>query len=208
MRVLGIDQSLSNVGICIIEDDEIIYTTSIPTSNNLQKMLSYDSDFIKTIGEELIPEFITKEGKLTKKRKDLDEFELEMLKIPQEDRMKYIVKKIDSIIIEYVPNLVALEGISFGGSGRVIDLAKLLGRIEQKLDDLCMTYIEIPPKEVKKFAGKGNYSKEEMIEAVNENDLKVLQEKCPKNTKDNWVGLDDRVDAYWIAKKAYKALED
>lgn len=209
MNILGIDQSISGTGVCIIDTDthNIIHAEAIPTSNNLLKMLTLHPDFINYL-DIPVPDLIDMETmKLTKKAKDLTEDDKAMLSVPQTLRMNYIVGRITKLLKEHRVVFAGIEGLSFGGAGRVIDLAKLAGRIHQRLDDMGVTYIEYPPTEIKKFAGKGNFSKEQMAEAVPDDVLETLLGYTARDRKGKPQNLEDIVDAYWIAKLTTQGLQ-
>jgi len=70
------------------------------------------------------------------------------------------------------PDLIVIEGFSYGSKGRsVFDIAYLGWRIREQLEQLKeqdnVPWIEVPPTQLKKFAtGKGNTNKEIILQQV------------------------------------------
>lgn len=204
---LGIDQSFSCPGITLInENGELVDSTAIPVSNDFFKFYKDNEmmDFEATIAFKT--GLVDSEMKITKKKSTLTKDEEQLLKVSQSKRIHYICLKIEQFIrknkVEF-PNLRSgLENISLGSKGAIVDLARLLGGIEHHLQMLGVRHVLFAPTQVKALAGKGNYSKEEMIAAVPESDMKFLESKCEINAKGAFIGLEDMTDAYWISKLA------
>lgn len=112
-------------------------------------------------------------------------------------RCIHIANSLAEIRAEYRVSTLNLEALSFGSRGNATrDLAILLGSIVTKLDKFVWQVV--PPTTLKKFAtGKGNASKEEMLDAIREYNpefyLQLLE--IPK-TK----GRYDLADAYWLSQ--------
>ncbi len=70
------------------------------------------------------------------------------------------------------PDLIVIEGFSYGSKGRgIFDIAYLGWRIREQLEQLKeqdnVPWIEVPPTQLKKFAtGKGNANKEIILQQV------------------------------------------
>ena len=70
------------------------------------------------------------------------------------------------------PDLIAIEGFSYGSKGRsVFDIAYLGWRIREDLERLKeqdnIPWLEVPPSQIKKFAtGQGNANKEIILQQV------------------------------------------
>lgn len=218
---LGIDQSFSNTGITIIdENQDIVLTTSIPSSPNFLDLYKLYPDSVG-LHNEMVKLYevglLDKEWNLTKKKKDLTKTDKELLKVPSSFRINFINDLLEGILPDicledagesiYIAK-ACIESISFGSRGHTADLGRLLGSIERTLYKNNIDYELVQPTALKKFAGKGNYSKDEMIEAVCEKDLDTLKANCPTKRNGTYDGLDDRVDSYWLAKIAFDKLNN
>ncbi len=107
---------------------------------------------------------------------------IEARKLRGVERLEYIREKLEPIIIGYQridmdgvdmrlddqPDLVCLEGYSFGSQGRaVFQIGELGGVIRLMLHQRGINWIEISPSSVKKFAtGKGNSKKDQVMLGV------------------------------------------
>jgi len=214
---LGIDQSFTNTGISIIDEkDDIIETTSIPTSPDILKMYELYPEHVEEYLHPLVGVILDTDFKLNKKRKDLTKKDKDMLKIDITVRLNIICDELEKVLDRYHCNshrntfsnnslrreLISggVETISFGSKGNTADLGSLLGAIQRTLHVNKVELHKFEPKRVKKFAGNGSYSKEEMFDSLAEHERDILVGNCPINTRGTVVGLDDRVDALWIAK--------
>lgn len=107
-----------------------------------------------------------------------------------------ISDSIELIIKKEKPDLVFIEGISYGstGSAALVDLSGLNFAIRRVLYKLKTKFIVVAPTEVKKNAcGNGAAHKDEMIYAW---------EACDKRLKKyrEQLKFDDLADAYFLAK--------
>jgi len=198
---IGIDQSYSHTGVVILDDaGEIKDVHSIMSSNDATKF--YPNEFVAVEKSTAYKKgLIDERGQLTKKKKDFSKDELELLKVSYQDRFRFITTTLETILLTLPQDThVGIENISLFSKGAVVDLARLLGAIEHTVQTHGLQHVLFPPTAVKKFAGKGNASKEEMIEFVPISDLAILKMACPKDKSGACVGLDNLVDAYWIAK--------
>ena len=208
MWYMGIDQSYSHSGVVILNDDGSIQNVySIMTSNDFLKFYpNHILDFKKTKAYEI--GLIDDDCKLTKKKKDITKPEIELLKISYQDRFSFTTQTLHSIIHDLPQPITAgIENISLFSKGAVVDLARLLGAIEHTLQINGIEHQLFPPTAVKKFARKGNATKDEMISYVPEEDLEILKSYCPTDKTDKLIGLDNLVDAYWIAKLTYSTYQ-
>ena len=198
MYYIGLDTSISNTGICVLKDDEIVLSTSIPVSIDYFKFYD-ETNFMNTRAYEL--GLVTDNFKRSKKLKEYTKEELQYFKVPQQKRIGYICDALDTILKQFPcdETFAACENISIRSKGQVVDLARLLGGVEQVLRENGIHHTLFEPTKVKMMAGKGNFDKDQMIAAVNAEDLEVIKSTCPVDKKEQFVGLDDRVDAYWIA---------
>lgn len=110
------------------------------------------------------------------------------------ERAMEIDSEIGFLLKKHEPNLVYLEGYSYGSKGKsVMQIGELGGLLRKRLF-LYGPYKEIPPSVVKKFAtGKGNSKKEDMKLAV----FKKWGIEFETN---------DETDAFVLAKMAEKEL--
>lgn len=96
-------------------------------------------------------------------------------------------------------DLCVIEGYSMGSKGRnnaAFRLPELGGCVRMWLFDNSIPYVEIPPTTLKKFAtGKGNASKQEMIDAANESGAPDLDD-------------DNVADAWWLMSVAEMFYQD
>lgn len=150
---MGIDQSFTSTGTCLVDETGSVVGVGVITSN-----------------------------------KTLDSFE----------RAWTISQYILSVVFEYKPLNVGIEGLAFGGVGDATrQLAGLQYTIVNSLRkqasiDCCI----VAPTTVKKFATtKGKASKQEMVDALPKEVLGAILEKNYKKT----TGLYDVTDAYFIA---------
>jgi Holliday junction resolvasome RuvABC endonuclease subunit len=112
-----------------------------------------------------------------------------------------IARKIGNKVTKVQPDLVILEGLSFGNLGNMTrDLAGLQFAIIIYLRYHLHYEPEIvivPPPTLKKFAtGNGRAEKQDMIDKVPANTLALFKEAGYKKT----TGLADLADAYHLAK--------
>jgi len=114
------------------------------------------------------------------------------------DRADQLASHIKELTLKYNPDVVALEGLSFGSVGNVTrDLGGLLFLIVVTLRKVGKEVIIIPPNTVKKKAtGKGNAKKNLVMEALPDD----IREKFLKLGVKKTTGLGDLADAYWIGK--------
>lgn len=114
---------------------------------------------------------------------------------------------------------VAFEGFSFGSSGNRLSQISgyqwllrrdLLRGLGLPLDNMWF----FSPTTVKATAGKGNFKKEQMIEAFLQEDEDHLLHRrmrtCPEEfqtKKGLWLKpIDDIIDSYWVAKTLEKTI--
>lgn len=112
-----------------------------------------------------------------------------------------IAHHIAAIVEEFVPDIIAIEGLAFGMRGNVTrDLGGLQFVIIAHLQEVLNYEIDIiAPTSAKKFAtGSGRAKKEEMINSL----PKHVHDYCTNLGMKKTTGLADMADAYWIAKTA------
>lgn len=122
-------------------------------------------------------------------QKELDVFE----------KCYLVAKNISNYVIKYEPNVIILEGLSFGNLGnRTRDLAGLqfviITHLRYQLN--FNNIIIVPPPTLKKFAtGSGRADKTLMIKNLPVNVSELFNTAGFKKT----TGLSDLADAYWLA---------
>ena len=187
MRVLGIDPSINSTGVCVNTDDRKTKYYIITNECTLTKRA------MKSI-EENPPKDIT--YMFYEKTKDDTNYNTrEVCKL---QNFVGIIEQIKWILKKEKPDIVFMEGISYGSMGTstaLVDLAGLNYLIRKTVYEHFKSYnINIvSPKELKsKSCGNGNAGKEEMI---------YLWLKCdPKMEKYKDLKLDDLADAYFLTK--------
>jgi Holliday junction resolvasome RuvABC endonuclease subunit len=85
------------------------------------------------------------------------------------ERIDAILLSILALLRDWRPDVVAVEGYSFGSKGRaVFDIAELGGVVRWELRRSDVPWVAVPPSSLKRYAtGRGNATKDAMIaEAV------------------------------------------
>lgn len=103
-------------------------------------------------------------------------------------------------------DLCVIEGYSMGGMRGLASqrLGELGGCVRMWLFDNSIPYVEIPPLTLKKFAtGNGRASKQEMIDAANENGAPDIADD---NVADAWW-LMTAAELYYSDPEVYPELE-
>lgn len=118
--------------------------------------------------------------------------------ITDELRIKHIGDVISDVILSNSIEIVYIEGIKFDvkNSNNNRKLGGLYYYLLICFYNLHIEYLDLAPNSIKKHAGKGNYSKTQMIEAIPKSDLTILKSKNHKKT----TGLEDLADAYHIGR--------
>ena len=115
------------------------------------------------------------------------------------DNAKYIAECVQLAVEDMKPDILAIEGLSFGGRGnQTRDLAGLQFVIITHLRSIDFKSIKIvAPQTLKKFAtGSGRATKEDMIAKLPETVIETFKRHGYKKT----TGLSDLSDAYWLAR--------
>jgi len=207
MVILGIDQSLSCSGLCLLKDGKIIKIGVAETKPNI---IDFSKGQTKEVVTTLYNRFPEKKRKLLELHDDcikltipkskLTKVDKKLLRMPFDIRSEYILKQIQDFVGDVEVDIVVNESISFGSAGQVATLGQLLGKIQGfYLGKFGCITRDVAPTSLKAFAGKGNYSKDEMYEALTpENQL--LVDGYPEKKKD------DIVDAMWLAIYGHEVL--
>ena len=115
---------------------------------------------------------------------------------------------------------IGIEGLSFMSRGNIISQFSgyhyVLRNTLNKIIPFDNQFL-FSPSSIKKLAGKGNFKKDDMINAFlkeNDNNNELLREikKTPEkfqNRNGKWKKpLDDLVDSYWVLKKLKEEIKE
>jgi len=114
-------------------------------------------------------------------------------------RAQTITNTVSSLIQKHDPYVIGLEGLAFSNFGNATrDLAGLQFCLVQRIRYYHNHHygpVIVAPKELKKYAFKGNATKDNMVDKLPQAVLDLFKEHNFKKT----TGLYDVTDAYWIA---------
>lgn len=186
MITIGIDPSLNSTGICVNKNGKCKYY--IITSKYTKKMQSFSSKHIEYMFY----------GKSDTNKKENEYYIVEAHK---SENVHSICEAIKGIIKKHKPELVIMEGVSYGslGSSALVDLSGLNFAIRNTLIDCGVRFVIASPSQNKKFAtGNGSADKELMVYSWLgiEKHLKEYQ---------NEIKIDDLADAYFLSNY-YKVI--
>ena len=183
-KILGIDQSLNSTGVCL-------HTIAI---NSTKESHKYKYWIIPSKMTEKMKKFSHKYISLLPYEKQIGE-DYTSKETAKTHNIYDICKTIESIIKKEKPNMICMEGISYGsvGGASVIDLAGLNYCIRMLAIEYGIILQLVPPKTLKKIAtGNAGALKDEMIWAWQQCDPNI------KNVKD--IKVDDLADAYFLSR--------
>lgn len=179
MIIMGIDPSINCTGICIYNTLTNVHTYYMIVSKCTKKMRDFKNDNINII-------------EYTKRESNKGEYQIKEYNKSQ--NIYDICVIINDIISLYEPDLIQMEGISYGsvGSAALADLAGLNFAIRMTLIREEIQFNILAPTTVKKFAvGNGAAEKDVMI---------ASWKKLDKNIIDiTDIKLDDLADSFFIA---------
>lgn len=205
MTFIGIDYSINSTAVCIYKEGEEEKFFNFQRAHIAKKyMKEFEESSIDFTFLDKIPT-------------DLSYVEVENLKIKE-------AKKVASLIITLLSKYgieddlyLGIEGFSYGSAGkRALDLAGFQYILRSRLEEsgFIKNWFVFTPGEVKKFAIKGNASKELMmqtyLEVEADNELTRVMttgdiaSRNPKFTKP----IDDLVDSYFIAHYTKKIIDE
>ena len=209
MIYIGIDFSLTSPAFCVLKDGEYSWgslTRTDRTTESLRK--SKDKPYAILAGDPSIDLFF-----LAKKEMPVEYSAKERVKID------YFQEVVDSLWSHIEPFLgedvkIAIEGLSFSSNGNaLIDISMATALIRKKIVDTIgsQNFYVFPPTAIKKFAGKGNLKKDEMLHSLVGRGpsvggnfthftdiLSKHSESWITNAKQVNKPIDDLVDASWI----------
>ena len=181
MIVMGIDPSINCTGVCVYDDVNETHYYYMIVAKMTKKMQQFENEYVKIISYN--KQEYSKDDYITK------EFKKSM-------NVHSICYYIRDIIQHHEPDLIQMEGISYGskGSSALADLAGLNFAIRMTiLDESELQFNILAPTTVKKFAvGNGSVEKDVMIESWKKIDKNIA------NIKD--IKLDDLADSFFIAR--------
>jgi Holliday junction resolvasome RuvABC endonuclease subunit len=198
---IGIDYSLLSPGICVILEEagqqaEIRLASVYHTDDAPEKLLAKkDGPFgvlesSKTTSITLLP----KHHKLEKGTVSYSCVEKDKLVASREDT-DLIISLLKKLSAGSSEMYIAMEGISFGSPGNtLIDIAMATGILREKMTQQLLggdaeKLFIFSPGSIKKFAGKGNFKKHEIYDALLESPLFKDTEyvKLLRQYKPTWV---------------------
>ena len=179
MVTIGIDPSINCTGICVYNSLTNSHTYYMIVSKCTKKMKAFSNDNIHII-------------EYGKRESNKGEYQIKEYNKAQ--NIYDICVIVRDIVQLYEPDLVQMEGISYGsvGSAALADLAGLNFAIRMTL--LCeeLPFNILAPTTVKKFAvGNGGAEKDVMIASWKKLDKNI------ENIAD--IKVDDLADSYFIA---------
>lgn len=175
--IIGIDPSINCTGVCVWdgEDDNIYYMV---VGKSTKKMENFQSEYI----------YIKNYNKI---QPEGDYSNKEYIKT---NNIYKICNELKNILLKYKPEMVIMEGISYGsvGSAALVDLAGLNFMIRYMMESIGVPYKIVPPTSVKKSAvANGQADKYIMIDAWKRLDRNIYNI--------NEIKLDDLADSYFLA---------
>jgi len=206
MPILGIDFSLTSTAVTLKNSTEyVFYTFARETAVKADVATSLKNSGVAV---HLVPA----EAPLPKKA-TITERERSSV----EDAYVLINKIVDQFKYLHDPiTAYGIEGFSFGSTGnRLAQIAGYQWALRWEMRNIGMStenFWVFSPMTVKATAGKGNFKKEQMIEAFINSDDPLLQENgfwlAIKNNPEqfqtkrgNWLKpIDDIVDSYWVLR--------
>ena len=206
---IGIDLSLNSTGICIIKENNNRIISVFKTENNIDKMFSRD-DHIALINK-------------------CSEVNIILEKKEKNSKIEYYIRERHKIIsfiklTEFIINslkdqiegevYIAMEGISFGSKGNsLIDISMATGILRKELINLLNGkdnhFFVYSPTTIKKFAGKGDFKKIDMFNAIlddtelNSSFIKLLRDNRKRMVTPKGIvkkPIEDIIDSIWVAK--------
>ena len=182
MTTIGIDPSINCTGICVYNSITHVHIYYMIVSKCTKKMKNFSNDFVHII----------EYGK-----RESNKGEYQTKEFNKAQNIYDICIIIRDIIQMYEPDLVQMEGISYGsvGSAALADLAGLNFAIRMTLLREDLKFNILAPTTVKKFAvGNGGAEKDVMIASWKKLDKNIT------NITD--IKVDDLADSYFIAHYA------
>ena len=180
MTTVGIDLSINSTGVCVNRDGKCTYYIIIPSNGMTKRMKEFHSNRVI-----LKPyEKHTVEGSYADKERI------------KSRNIYNIVEEIMLIVRRAKPDRCIMEGVSYGSSGSVVDLAGLQYILRYQLSARGIGFHVVTPMELKKRAtGNGNADKDEMVFAWKKCDISL-----PQSVFEGLKKVDDIADAYFLSR--------
>lgn len=179
MITVGIDPSINCTGVCVYDDVNDTHKYYMIVGKTTKKMESFQHDHIDILNYHKLE---TNKGEYQDK-----EFN-------KSTNIYRICSLIEHILNVFDPDLVQMEGVSYGslGSAALVDLAGLNFAIRMVLMEKNLEFNILAPTSVKKFAvGNGSAEKDVMIASWKKLDRNIT------NITD--IKVDDLADSYFIS---------
>lgn len=177
MITIGADLSVNSTGICVNRDG--VFDYYIIASKLTKKQQAFVHPNVHIIHYQ----------------KDQPDGEYHVKEAIKTTNINRIINAIDYIVRKNHPDVVNIEGVSFGsvGSAALIDLTGLNYMLRKHLLDLNIPFNIISPTQNKKFAtGNGSADKNMMVDAW---------KRLDSNIKGiNEIKIDDLADAYFLSR--------
>ena len=208
-KFIGLDLSLNSTAISIICGNSIKIISIFKTENNIDRIFEKKDHFslIKKCSD--VDIILENKKDSTKKEYHINE---------REKILSFM--RLNELIMESIKDdindetYIGMEGISFGSTGNsLIDISMATGIVRKSLVEKISNDVDrffiFSPSSIKKFAGKGNFKKIEMFDAIlkeSEIDsefiktIRLNREACvtPKGVVKK--PIEDMVDSIWICK--------
>jgi len=215
---IGIDFSLNSTAMSIIDDNTLNVISVFKTDNNINNMFSRNDHFGLLNSSSEVNLILLEKNKT--KSKEYCEVERNKIKLFIE-----LNNFIISSISKFTKNpdvYIAMEGISFGSSGNsLIDISIATGILRNGILDILDKdfdrFFVFSPTTIKKFAGKGNFKKIDMLNSLilNNKENYTLVDLLRSNTDLIVTSsgvvkkpIEDIVDSIWIAKFLKESIEN
>ena len=208
-KFIGIDLSLNSTAISIICGNSIKIISIFKTENNIDRIFEKKDHFslIKKCSD--VDIILENKKDSTKKEYHINE---------REKILSFM--RLNELIMESIKDdindetYIGMEGISFGSTGNsLIDISMATGIIRKSLVEKISNDVDrffiFSPSSIKKFAGKGNFKKIEMFDAIlKESEIDSEFIKTIRSNREVCVTpkgvvkkpIEDMVDSIWICK--------
>lgn len=208
-KFIGIDLSLNSTAISIICGNSIKIISIFKTENNIDRIFEKKDHFslIKKCSD--VDIILENKKDSTKKEYHINE---------REKILSFM--RLNELIMESIKDdindetYIGMEGISFGSTGNsLIDISMATGIVRKSLVEKISNDVDrffiFSPSSIKKFAGKGNFKKIEMFDAIlKESEIDSEFIKTIRSNREVCVTpkgvvkkpIEDMVDSIWICK--------